>query len=205
MNEPEYTVLVKNGDPIRALKAAIKVTSDYDPRITGVHLKAADGILVVEATDRVTLIRQEMPCEGNADIFIDARDVRQVIRALKRPGDHRGFTITGDRVIFTGSPYPFGPDKDYVTVSVPCKEQDMPSIADLLARHAGGERHELSTEYLARLAKAARIAGEGKITIWFSDAAKPVLTAEAGLLRMAVQPRIEVGQGQEDTRNRVSE
>lgn len=194
---PAFTVLAKNTHLAQAMKnaALFAGTDKANPGLTGIHLHAENGVLAVQATDRASAIRQEIPCEGTADIFVNTWDADKVTQAMKVV---EGFTVAGKTVTFTGRENPV--DGSYITVGVPWRNPEKtaaPLIPGVMSRNAGGKPYRISAELLARLAKAARNAGEEIIIMRFSGPGKAVI-AEAGNLRMAVQPRRDLEEGKDD-------
>ena len=185
---PDFTVLATSTQLASAMKNALLFTSDERPATNGINLNASNGILAVQATDSASLVRQEIPCEGTADIFIMTADAQRVTGTMKIV---EGFTVTGNTVTFHGREN--AEDDSRITVGVPRRDTESlaAKVPVVLERNAGGVPYKVSAALLGRLAKAARNAGEDSVTLRFSGEGK-ALMADAGTVRMAVQPRRDI-------------
>jgi len=156
-------------DAARFFRAVLNValsagTDDTLPVLTCVHLSAADGTLLAEATDRYTLFREDIPAEGGElDVKVSAAELCSHVKTLAKImkaangrmslADEPQIRIAADdgMVTFTLTRY-LGPD---MTLSIRATDGEYPKTDRFFEPGTPGEEitHTLNARYLARLAK----------------------------------------------------
>jgi hypothetical protein len=175
---------------------------DTLPVLCAIHLKAADGSLRAEATDRYVASMEDLPCDGGPlETVIDSKDAVRVVKALAAIAKpfaryHQAdepkiiVTVTSGTsfATLTLTGYP-GPDTALTAATI---DHEYVKIDRLVPSGEGAFTRAFNGRHLARLAKVdTGERGDRIISLQMDEGNKPALATwdgEDGTFRVLVMP-----------------